>query len=515
MAEKQPPSGPDFRDEGYTAADLGEGEMVAGKVGDDAVVLVRTGGQVFAVGGRCTHYGGPLGKGLFDGELVRCPWHHAAFDVRSGRAMRAPALNPVPRYEVVERDGKLFAGDKLDASWERAPIADPPSSVVVVGAGAAAAAAVEELRSEGYEGSITMVGAEDTVPVDRPNLSKDYLAGEAPEEWIPLRGESKYEEWGIELRLGTEVTAIDRRAKTLVLADGSTLEYGDLLLAPGADPIHLDLPGGDLGHVHYLRTLADSRAIIADAESAEQAVVIGASFIGLEVAASLRNRGLEVHVVDPVEVPMEKVLGTDVGRFVQMLHESNGVRFHLGLTAAAIRTGEVELDDGTVLAAGVVVVGVGVRPRTDLAAAAGLDVDDGIVVDEYLGTSDPDIWAAGDAASYPDPRLGKRIRVEHWVVAERQGQTAARNMLGRDQPFTGAPFFWSQHYDVPVNYVGHADDWDEAVVAGSLDEKDALVAYRQGGKIAAVATVYRDDASLQAEWALERNDQAGLERLLE
>ncbi len=515
MAEKQPPSGPDLRDEGYLASDLGEGDMVAGKVGDDAVVLVRSGGEVLAVGGRCTHYGGPLGKGIFDGSAVRCPWHHAAFDVRTGRAVRAPALNPVPRYEVVERDGMLYAGEKRDASWARAPIADPPSSVVVVGAGAAAAAAVEELRSEGYEGPITMIGAEQTVPVDRPNLSKDYLAGDAPEEWIPLRGEATYAEWGIELRLGTEVAAVDRHERTVSLADGSEVEYGALLLAPGAEPIRLDLPGGDLGHVHYLRTLADSREIIAAAEDAEQAVVIGASFIGLEVAASLRKRELAVHVVDPVDVPMENVLGADVGRFVQALHEAHGVEFHLGRTVAAIRPGEVELDDGTTLAAGVVVIGVGVRPRTDLAAQAGLDVEDGIVVDEFLGTSDPAIWAAGDAAAYPDPRLGKRIRVEHWVVAERQGQAAARNMLGRDQPFTGAPFFWSQHYDVPVNYVGHADDWDETTVAGSLDDKDALVAYRQGGRIAAVATVYRDEASLHAELALERNDQAALEHLLE
>ncbi len=515
MAEKQPPSGPDFRAEGITAADLGEGAMVAGKVGDDAVVMVRTGGEVFAVGGRCTHYGGPLGKGLFDGSLVRCPWHHAGFDVRTGRAVRAPALNPVPRYEVVERDGKLFAGDKLDASWERAPIADPPDSVVVVGAGAAAAAAVEELRSEGYEGPITMIGGEPTVPVDRPNLSKDYLAGDAPEEWIPLRSESKYEEWGIEVRLGAEVAEIDPRERVVRLADGSELGYGALLLAPGAEPVRLDLPGSTLGHVHYLRTLADSRAIIEAAEGTGHAVVIGASFIGLEVAASLRNRELEVHVVDPVEVPMAPVLGPDVGRFVQALHESHGVTFHLGRTAAAIRPGEVELNDGATLAADLVVIGVGVRPRTDLAVQAGLDVDGGIVVDEFLGTSDPAIWAAGDAAAYPDPRLGKRIRVEHWVVAQRQGQVAAHNMLGRDVPFTGAPFFWSQHYDVPVNYVGHADDWDEATVAGSLDDKDALVAYRQGGQIAAVATVYRDVASLQAEEALERNDQAALQHLVD
>ncbi len=514
MAEQQAPSGPDLREDGYTAADLLEGDMVAGRVGDAAVVLVRTGGEVFAIGGTCTHYGGPLGDGLFDGDLVRCPWHHACFDVRTGRAARAPALAPVSRHPVTERDGKLYVGEAEDASWERAPLAEPPESVVVIGGGAAAAAAVGELRSEGYEGPITAISAEPTVPVDRPNLSKDYLAGDAPEEWIPLRDRQTYADWGIDLRTGVTATAIDLREQTVALSDGTTLPYGALLLAPGAEPVRLDLPGADAGHVHYLRTLGDSRAIIAATESATRAVVVGASFIGLEVAASLRNRDMEVDVVDPVEVPMARVLGDDVGRFVRSLHEAKGVRFHMNRSVAAVRPHEVELDDGTTLAADLVVVGVGVRPRTELAREAGLTVEDGIVVDEFLGTSDPNVWAAGDAASYPDPRLGRRIRVEHWVVAERQGQTAARNMLGRDDAYTHPPFFWSQHYDVPVNYVGHADDWDEAVVSGSLDGRDALVAYRQDGRIAAVATVYRDNASLAAEVALERNDQPALERLV-
>ncbi len=513
MAEQAPLTGPNLRTEGVAASELREGEMLLGHDGEKPVVIARTGGAVFAVSGKCTHYGGPLGKGLFDGDLVRCPWHHACFSVRTGRAERAPALNPLSRYEVREEDGTLFVGDSLEADWEPGPIADPPSSVVVLGAGAAAAAAVEELRAEGYEGPITMVGAESTVPVDRPNLSKDYLAGEAPEEWIPLRSAETYASWGIELRLDTEVTAIDVEGRSLSLAGGESLPYGALLIATGAEPVRLPVPGADRDHVHYLRTLADSRAIIAAAGDAGAAVVVGASFIGLEVAASLRNRDLEVHVVAPEEVPMEPVLGREMGEFVRGLHEDHGVRFHLGRTVASIGEGDVELDDESRLAAALVVVGIGVQPRVALAEEAGLDVDDGIVVDTFLATSAPGVWAAGDVARYPDPRLGRPIRVEHWVVAQRQGQAAARNILGRRRPFTDAPFFWSQHYDLPINYVGHATDWDAAEVSGSIADRDALVAYREGGDITAVATIHRDDASLAAAWAMERNDLAALEDL--
>lgn len=516
MGQADTISGPDFGEEGYRSADLAEGEMVLGHFEEKPVIIARTGGDVFAVSARCTHYGASLGDGLLDGDLVFCPLHHSAFDVRTGDAARAPALNPLPAFAVEDRGGRLFVTGPADAEPAGAAlIEDAPASVVVIGAGAAGGAAVETLRNEGYGGPITLIGAEPDVPIDRPNLSKDYLAGDAPEEWMPLRGEGFYADQSIDLRLNTLVTAIDRSNRTVELEDGSLVPYGALLLAPGAAPIRLPTPGADLPHVHVLRSLGDSRGIIATADASTSAVVIGASFIGLEVAASLRGRGLEVHVVAPEDIPMERVLGTEVGRYVQALHESHGVVFHLGHIASEIQNDLVVLDDGTEITAGLVVMGVGVRPALSLAEGAGLEVDNGIVVDAELRTSDPHVWAAGDAAAYPDRRSGRPTRVEHWVLAQRHGQVAALNMLGRGVRFRDAPFFWSQHYDVRINYVGHAAAWDSLDVVGSVEDGDALIAYREEGAIKAVATIGRDTASLHAQTAFERDDETAIAGLLE
>ncbi len=505
MAESQsPPSGPDLA-RGIPEADLADGHMLAGHVGDDAVLLARRGDEVFAVGATCTHYSGPLAEGLMVGDTVRCPWHHACFSLRSGEAVRAPALSPLTCWSVARRDGKIFvAGKKPAATPAKAAGADAPRRIVIVGGGAAGFAAAEMLRRVGYEGALTMLSDDEAPPVDRPNLSKDYLAGNAPEDWIPLRPDAFYAENQIDLRLKANVRAIDPRAREVALADGSRLGYDRLLLATGAEPVRLSLPGANLPQVRVLRSLADSRAIIAAAEGARRAVVIGSSFIGLEVAASLTVRKIEVHVVAPEARPMERVLGPQLGDFVRALHEEHGVVFHLGRKPAAVEPGRVVLDDGAALPADLVVMGVGVRPRTALAEAAGLALDRGVRVDGYLATSAPDIFAAGDIARWPDPHSGKDIRVEHWVVAERQGQTAALNMLGRRQPFDAVPFFWSQHYDVPINYVGHAEGWDEIAVEGDVAAKDCLVRYRQGGRVLAVASIYRDLESLKIEAMMEQ-----------
>ena len=501
--EPSKPKGPDLAD-GIPLQDIADGGMIGGHVGEDAVLLARCGNELFAIGSTCSHYGGPLAEGLVVGETVRCPWHHACFSLRTGEATAAPAFNPLSCWRVERRDGKAFVREKMQGSTaRRRTAAAQPGRIVIVGGGAAGFAAAELLRREGFTGSLTMLSADDEPPYDRPNCSKDYLAGNAAEEWMPLRPAEYYKEHDIDLRLRTGATAIDPTARHIRLSNGKGVPFDKLLLATGAEPVRLDIPGADLPHVHLLRSLSDSRAIIAGASKAKRAVVLGASFIGLEVAASLRAREIEVHVVAPEQRPLERVLGHEYGDFIRAIHEEHGVVFHLGETPAAVDAQTVTLASGTRLPAELVIVGIGVRPRIQLAQDAGLKIDRGVVVNEYLETSAPDIFAAGDIARWPDAYTGEALRIEHWVVAERQGQAAARNMLGQRQRFSDVPFFWSQHYDVPINYIGHAERWDAIDIEGDIRSRDCLMRYRRNGKVLAVASIFRDLDNLKEEVMIE------------
>ena len=504
MADQQAaPAGPDLS-QGIALSDF-SGATLLGHVGNEDVLLVRSGSEIFAVGAHCSHYHGPLAEGVVDGESIRCPWHHACFDLRTGEAARAPALNPISVWKVEQEGNRVFVRQKREQPRPHVKGAvDAPGRIVIVGGGAAGFAAAEMLRRQDYRGTIVMLSSEAAPPVDRPNLSKDYLAGSAPEDWLPLRPEGFYADAAIDMRLNADVVSIDTRARHVVLAGGESVGYDRLLLATGAEPVRLPIPGADQPRVHVLRSLADCRAIIASADGARRAIVIGASFIGLEAAAALRARDIEVHIVGLEQRPMERVLGPAMGDFVRALHEEHGVIFHLGDTVTSIDGKRATLKNGPVLEADVVIVGVGVRPRLALAERAGLAIDRGVTVNAYLETSISGIFAAGDIARWPDPHSGENIRVEHWVVAERQGQTAARNMLGQHEAFDAVPFFWSQHYDVPINYVGHAEKWDEIVVDGNIAAKDCLLQYKSGGRVLAVASIYRDVASLEAELAIEK-----------
>ena len=498
--------GPDLA-KGVSLSRIADGAILQGHAHGEPVVLARRGERVFAVGAFCSHYGAPLADGLLVGDTVRCPWHHACFSLRTGEALRAPALDAISCWHVEQRQGAVYVGAKVArARPQRSQAASTlPQAIVIVGGGAAGNAAAEMLRREGYEGRITMLSADLSVPCDRPNLSKGYLAGTAPAESNPLRSLAFYREQRIDLKLNARVARLDTSTRHVILADGSRYAYDALLLATGATPVHLDVPGSDLPHVHYLRTLADGEALVSKALASQRAVVIGASFIGLEVTASLRARNIAVHVVAPDSVPMERILGADVGNFIRRLHERNGVTFHLGTTAASIDERGVTLKTGERLQADVVVVGIGVRPSISLAEDAGLATDRGITVNEYLETSIPGIFAVGDIARWPDRLTGERIRVEHWVIAERQGQTAARNMLGRRERFDAVPFFWTEQYDFSLAYVGHAERFDEATLDGQLDAvtRDCTITYRRGGRKLAVAFVHRDREGLRAEVEFE------------
>ncbi|HEY3013247.1 MAG TPA: FAD-dependent oxidoreductase [Gemmatimonadales bacterium] len=500
-------TGPDLQ-AGVSIADVPDGGVLAGHAAGKPVLLARHGAEWFAIGAVCSHYSGPLPEGLVVGETVRCPWHHACFSLRTGQALRPPALNEVDCWRVELREGKVFVTGQPQSAprgkRSRAATGQHPDSVIVVGAGAAGECAAETLRREGYQGRLTLYDPDPDAPYDRPNCSKDYLAGNASEDWIPLHPREFYRERGIDIVHNRRVVALEPSARRVRLDDGSTQDFGALLLATGATPVRLpaEMERGSLP-VHYLRSLADSRAIIDAAAKSKRTVIIGASFIGLEVAASLRVRKLEVHVVSPDARPLERVMGAELGDFIQRLHEEHGVVFHLGKKATQIADGVVSLENGERLAAGFVVAGIGVRPNVELAERAGLTIDRGVVVDEHLQTSAPGIFAAGDIARWPDPHSGERIRVEHWVVAQRQGQAAARSILGEVEPFSAVPFFWSQHYDVPINYVGHAERWDRVEVDGDIAGRNCAVRFTRNSRTLAVATIYRDRESLEAEVEME------------
>ena len=515
MADDTQDKGPDLA-AGIALSRLEDGAPLAGHVGEQAVLLVRRGDDVHALGAHCPHRGAALADGLVVGDTIRCPWHHASFALADGAA-QAPSLDALPCWHV-ERDGDTVRVGKrrtFDAppavGAERTSNEGAPESIVIVGAGAAGEAAAETLRAHGYRGTLTLLSADETPPLDRTNLSKGYLAGGMDESKLALRERDFYADNDIDLRLGSRVVSIDREARELGLDGGGTLGYGKLLLATGASPVSLPVDGADDPRLHALRDLEDARAIVAALEAkgekaVRRAVVIGAGFIGLEVAAALRERDIDVTVVAPEEVPLGKVLGEKLGGFVQTLHEQHGVTFRLESKVDAIVEEGVRLEGGETLPAELIVAGIGVRPDVALAEAAGLEVDDGILVDEHLVTSDPDILAAGDVASWPD-RHGRRLRVEHWQVAQRHGQCAARNLLGAEERFGDVPFFWSKHYDTNIRYGGHAEDIARVETDGRVEDGDfAAVMVTDGGERLAMASVGRDRANLAFAAALESGE---------
>lgn len=501
MTHDMTPTGPDLR-AGVRLADIPLHGVLAGHVDGEPVLLARLDDGLHAVDGVCTHYGAPLGEGLAADGMIHCPWHHACFSLRTGAALKAPAFAPLAKWRVETIGERVFVRERDDTQAPSVPApAMQPERIVIVGGGAAGFAAAERLRTLGFKGSVTMLSADRDPPCDRPNLSKDYLAGNAEADWIPLRGPEFYAEQGIDLQLDCVVEAIDPVAREVRTGSGEHHRYDALLLATGAEPRRLSLPGFDLPNVHALRTLADTNAIIAACAEAKSVALVGAGFIGLEAAGALRSRGLTVHVVAPDAVPMERQLGAELGNFLAGLHAAQGVQFHLGTNVASYDGHALMLDGGRSLDADLLLVGIGVVPRTQLAEAAEIVVRNGILVDAQLRTSVAGIYAAGDAARYPQG--DGDARVEHWVHAERQGQVAAANMLGAAQAFDDVPFFWTHHQGLDLRYCGLADAWDDVRIDGDLMQHEFIARYFRGGTLVAAAAMGRDRELLSISQELQ------------
>ena len=484
-----------------STSDLDDGQMTTVLVGGKKVLLGRVDGSFYATAARCPHWGGPLPEGTLHGPRLLCPLHKATFDVRSGDLLEPPSLDGIAAFRVRVAGDDVFVDRSEEPHRGRTmPMyaCDPeqdPRVVALIGAGAAAAAASEALRQLFFIGRIVMIGPEEHWPYDRPNLSKDFLAGELEAKSLPLRSAEFYEEHTIE-RLVARVTELDVATRTLTLDDGSTMTPDAVLVASGARPRRLDVPGADLPGVFTLRSQEDAEALVIAAGGAERAVVIGASFIGMEAAASLVHRGLDVTVVGPQSTPFERILGADVGGVVQAHHIARGTHFALGhgvsrvVGDGAVRG--VELGDGITLDADLVVVGIGVQPATEFVRGVELDPDGGLPVDEQLRVA-PGVWAAGDVARYREPHTDSDVRIEHWRLAEQHGRAAAADIAGRGEPFTGVPFFWTQHFDLELGYAGAGQGWDAVELIGDPDANDFTAFYSRGDRLVAACGTQRDE----------------------
>ncbi len=481
--------------------DLKNGEMRQVSVEDKQILVARVGDKYFATAAHCTHYGAPLEKGILNGEKIVCPWHNACFNIKSGKLEEPPAMDALPRFSI-----RVEGEDLIVELPEEMPAQRTPEMVkynpqqdnrtfVILGAGAAGSMAAESLRQAGMRGKIIMLTREDILPYDRTALSKKYLQKDSEKDSLVLRSPEFYQEWDIE-HSHKLVTKVEAAKKTITFADNTTLEYDALLVATGGKPRNLKVPGADLNNIFTLRKPEDADKIVAAAENAKTAVVVGSSFIGMEAASSLTQRGIKVTVVAPGTVPFEKILGKEIGTMFQKLHEKNGVSFQMGTKVKQFEgNGKVEtavLENGDRLNADLVVVGVGVEPVTEFLQGVQLnEKDNSVNVNEYLQAADH-LYVAGDIARFPYAVTGEPTRIEHWRLAQQQGRIAAHNMMGEKVRFASVPFFWSGQFDLKLRYAGHAENWDDIIIQGNLDEQEFLAFYVKNNQVLAVAGSQRD-----------------------
>ncbi len=497
-------------------SDLKEGEPLGVEIDGTAVVLVRLpDGNLSACGGECPHHGAPLADGLLLGDRLVCPWHHARFEMASGRMEAAPALDDLGCWAVKVEDGEVYVRPRQRLAPQRSSKQET-DTIAILGAGAAGQSCAETLRREGFAGTVLLIGGEPDRPYDRTDLSKAFMAGGKEEADLYLRDEGFYGEHGITLRLGERVASISPGARELVLEGGERVRYTHAVIATGGVPRRLPVPGADLEGVFLLRSLEGARSLMAALEVDGPVVVIGAGFIGLEVAASLRSRDREVHVVAPEDVPMVPVFGERVGRMLAAMHEEGGTHLHLRTKVEEIRgDGAVEdivLSDGTRLAARMVIAGLGIDPATQFLADTGLLADDGgVPVDGILRADAPGLYAAGDVAAVPDPRTGTRRRIEHWTEAERQGAHVARAILGEERDYAEMPFFWTRQFGTSLAYIGYVDKPDRIAYRGSVEGQDFAAGYYADGRLMAVAAAGRSRLSIALGGLLHAGGNLGAE----
>jgi apoptosis-inducing factor 3 len=482
-------------------SDFPKGEMKSVSIGEDKeILIVNLNDELYAVGAHCTHYGAPLAKGILNGNTIICPWHHACFNAKNGDLKEPPALDSLPGFEVIIENDRVIVKVPEELPSNKTPKMekkndDAEENYVIIGGGAAGYAAAQAMREANYQGKITIITQENRTPYDRPNLSKDYLQGAAQDEWMPLRSDDFYKDYGIEFMFDMKVEEVKIKEKKISFEKGEDLSYNKLLIASGGTPKQLDIPGSNLKNIFYLRSFSSSDNIIEAAKNSKQTVVIGSSFIAMESAFSLRERDIAVTVVSPDSVPFEKSLGKEIGELLKKEHQETGVKFNLKSNIKCFEGKDkieaVILESGEKIKADFVVIGIGVSPATDFIKGVEKTSDGGIKVDKSFWTA-ADIYAAGDIAVFPYWLTEEDIRIEHWRTALQQGRIAGSSMAGKNTEFDDVPFFWTQQAGLSIRYAGHAKNWDEIIYYGEVSSKEFIAFYIQDKKVIAAAGNNKD-----------------------
>jgi apoptosis-inducing factor 3 len=502
--------------------ELQDGEMKAFSVGENKVLLSKIAGDFYAVGGVCPHYGAALDEGILHDGTIVCPWHYAFYDAKTGDLKEPPSLDSLPRYEVVIEGQNVVVKlpgvipDRRVPTMSRRNFKADKRIFAIVGAGAAGNAAAQTLREDGFEGRIVMITYENSFPYDRPMLSKEFMEGSAAPDLLPLRSETFYQDHDIELMFGSKVARVDIPAKLITFENGESLAYDAILVTSGGVPKPLAVPGAELGNIFTLRSFEDAKQIVKAAEKASHVGIIGSGFIGMEIAHSLTKRNLPLTVITPEQTPFQNVLGKEIGKMFQVLHEKAGVRFRMGAKVARFEgTTSVQslvLVSGERIEADLVIAGVGVRPACDFLHGIDLLPDGSVTVDEFFCAA-KDLYAAGDIATFPLPYTGEKVRIEHWRTAQQQGRVAGHNMAGKKMAYASVPFFWTNQVDLYFRYVGHAKEWDDIIIQGDVVSQDFIAYYVKNDRVIAAAGNNREKEMAAIEELMRLNAMPGPQEL--